>query len=300
MSEKFHSSILKLFEVCKNIQAAKDATNLKLVGGKKVNPIMKYFNNYVKVYNKTEAGEHIADVIAMFTRHRGSLLRGGDDDTWLREKGVVLQYSDGLKATQDIKIMFSAFYTSAIQVKETVEKQLEGLGQEAFEDRVELLYPDILRLNLYRIIHEALKETSGKEKDCETLGAIIRELEKDLGIDEETTPDTKSTAGGGDFSLQGLLQGAVKIAKDQGVISSDASIPTENDLGGMLQRLLGDPRIKETFGGIIGELQTAKTPDQLICKFGETLKKLGPVVETAAKPTEDAPSTAEDKPLIDV
>jgi hypothetical protein len=284
MTDLLDKSMNKLFKVVEDIQQAKDSASLSIKGiARKINPIVKYFNNYKRVYNKTDASEHVSDIQAMFKRNRIAILRG-DDDTWLKDRSVNLQYGDGLKETQDVKIMLSSFYNSALQVKKLIEEQLEGLPQEAYEDKVELLYPDVFKLHLYRIISEAVSD----EKDKATLKAIVKIIEKDLGIESESTPDTTPN-----FSLGNLISEATKLAKSQGVVGDNIKLPNENELTNMIGKLFNSPQLKETFGSILGDLQNVKSPDQLFGKIGESVKKLTPQLQELT--TNLAPKTEETK-----
>lgn len=305
--EAFNKSMSDLFKVCENIQRAKELTNLKLNLEKRVNPITKYFSKYVAVYRKTEPDEHVPDVVAMFKRHRHSILKG-DDDTWLKEKSVTLQYGDGLKETKDIKIMLSSFYTSGLQVKEAVEKQLEGLSQEAYEDRVELIYCDVMRLHLYRLMYEAVE--AGPDK--EALGKIVKNIEKELGLESSETVDTTP-----DFNLGSILGEAAKIAQKQGIVGPGAKMPSQEELTKVIGGLFNSPAIKETFGSLLGGLKDAQSPEQLIGKLSESLKKIGPDLQgitgslapppaeeaaaaTATSTTSAIEAVLTDKPLLEM
>lgn len=296
-TEAFNKSMLALFEVCDNIQKAKEMGNLKLaLGKKKLNPIMTYFRQYVEVYKKkTEPDEHIPDVVAMFKRHRHSILKGESDD-WLKDKNVTLQFCDGLKETSDIRIMISAFYNNAIQVKDSLKEQLSGLPQEALEERVELVYCNVLRLHLYRLMHASVE--AGPDK--EALGKIVKSIEEQLGLASAETVDTTP-----DFNLTNIIGEAAKLAKQQGIVGPGTKMPNETDITSIFGKLFNSPAIKDTLGSLLGGLQEARTPEQLMGKLGESLKKMGPELQglTSAlvPPTPDtaaaAAPTSESAPL---
>lgn len=297
--EAFDKNMSDLFRICERIQQAKELTNLKASLENRVNPIMKYYRNYVKVYRMTEPNEHVADVVALFKRHRYSLLKG-DDDAWLREKNVTLQYGDGLKETKDVKIMLSSFYNSSLQVKEAVERQLEGLSQEAYEDRAELIFCDLLRLHLYRLMHEAVEPGADKE----ALDKIVRNLEKELGLNADETAETTP-----DFNLSSIIGEAAKLAQKQGLVGPGAKMPSETELTGAIGKLFNSPVIKETFGSLLSGLKDAQSPDQLITKLGESLRKIGPDLQSLAggsseagpaPPAGEITPAREEKPLLDI
>lgn len=124
--------------------------------------------------------DHKDDFLAMYGRHRNSILNGKNKYMWLDEGKVILRSGDGIKgANPNLCIKLSHFYAVAAEHRD--EMKSKGPGPAGFDKAYN--YPDALILNLYRYLADVVPTDDKKKID-----SYVVELETELGLRPPAAP----------------------------------------------------------------------------------------------------------------
>jgi hypothetical protein len=154
-------------------------------------PELVCLNKYFNIYNSMMPEEHYCYFEQFYGRHRSQILNILQDDSWLKKKGLAIQFGEGIKTLADkckpIRIMVSDIYILACELQQTAEKALDGIDEKFAQGGKDLIRPSILLLHLLRIFYY-INDTTDKPE----LAEILSKLEEDLGIPVERRTLTKT------------------------------------------------------------------------------------------------------------
>lgn len=189
-----------------------------------VRPEFVCLNRYLSIYNSMTPDEHFRYFETLYGRKRHEILNCLKDDRWLRTGGITIQFGEGIKSTKEIeekrkqvRIMVSDIYLIACELQAQAEKSLDGIDITFAKDvgGKDLIRPSIVLLHLIRIFY-ILNEGTDKVQ----LGAILTQLETDLGVSKKTVydeappkvplPETGPAVTGGLSSLFSLATGMME------------------------------------------------------------------------------------------
>lgn len=199
----------------------------------------------------------------VFEENQDEILRGHDHTEWLTEKGVVIQYGKELiadrsksKKVRDIKIHLSAIYNTSIRLKDDMEEKLKSASAEEYSKHIELIFPDIIRLHLYRIFAKAVVDPEKVKRLVEIEMSIKKEIGKeDPNVEEAKYGDEKARAR------------AEKIKSIPGSALGGAGGMAGEDIRKAMGRFFAMPGISSTITGMMEKAKTATNPTELIGEF---------------------------------
>jgi hypothetical protein len=260
---KFDRAMSSFLGHLKKVMEARESTRLiKIDGGP--NPVTKYLNKYSQVYDKTshtDPLEHLDYFRPLARRYLDKIASGSD--TWLLEGSIIIQYGAGTAAesrAKEVKIMVSAIYQVACKLRDDKELQLEGKADEEYAKAHELNYPDILLLDLYRILCLA-----APDQDKPKIRSQIERLETDLCIPQDGTTAmgnaSASTSNGGFGNLFGMMG---QIAGKMGIPIPQGAFPKENEISGMIENFINNDGAKTALTQMFDEVKDAKNPSDMV------------------------------------
>ena len=233
----FDQCVRELFKVLTNIIERREKTTLNLTN--KPNPIQMCLKKYMRVYDQTDPSEHIGYFQTIYSKYRHVIIRGYRNNSWLQNESVIIQFGDGVPGVRNsIKIMLSAFYTTACKLRDDAERRLDGLPVEARENQPELDYPDQMMLQLYRTFRAAVTDDSDKQ----ALTKCLAELETEL-VDQ---PATEGPAG--------LVTMATELMNRVGMPTPEG-MPTGKDFNDMVTNVLNNPTVNNVVGNMFKDIQ---------------------------------------------
>lgn len=150
-------------------------------------PELYGYNKFKKLFlEELKMGhEHKDDFLAMYMKHRESILSGAKRDSWIVSNDVFLRSGDGIRgADKSIYIKLSYFYAVAMNKKRDI---MQNTTSKQYDPAIN--NPDGMLLHIYRYIREIVPDT-----DRSKLNGYITDLERDLGILKIETP-SDSAAG---------------------------------------------------------------------------------------------------------
>ena len=245
-----------LLDKCKDVLSAREGNitlNVPIV-----NPIVRSLNNYIKTYKeRTEPEEHVEYIQQIFKANRISILKG--DRSWL-EKNISIQYLNIAK----IKVHLSKIYNTSLQLQRDSEKRLEGPHTPEEEEKIELIYPDILYLHLLRLFREVTDV-----KDSASLDKLILSLENELGIKRANSTGTSNSNPLQAMGLETMISQATDILKECGVKPPEGtSFPSANEIVPMFSNLLKDERVKGFMSMVVNGMKSGNTTELINSMVG--------------------------------
>jgi hypothetical protein len=245
----FATEFVALMDLCSNIIKASE--NSKLKTSNEVNPFLKYLNNYRQAFESTDIDIHQEYTHSLYRRFRRAILSGTKAD-WLIEGSAIIQFGEELKKPpQKICIRLSNIYSTSLKLREDVEKKLAGLPLGA-DSCPEIDYPEKMQLHLYRLFREVASKS-----DEPKLTELIKEMEKDLGIVENT--QAAPEAGG----MLGMLNNMQNMMKSMGINLPEDRIPNADDIGNILSKALGNPKAGDMAKQILGDVDLSNPQEAL-------------------------------------
>ena len=277
------------------VMEAREATRLVKIDRSGPNPILKYLGKYAQVYDKTSKSdplEHLPYFVPIARRYLDKIASG--DDTWLLTGSINIQYGAGTKAeskTKQIKIMVSSIYQVACTLRDEKEAQLEGQPDEEWSKAHELNYPDILLLDLYRLLVLASPEC-----DRPKIRSQIERLEQDLGLTQGAT----TTMSQGGLSSGALIGMASQFASRLGINLPQGSLPNEREIGNLIDTFIGNDSTRNVIGQMFNEIQDCKTPGDLVNGLVRTLNDPQLAEALTSTATETMRSAGMSMPVVPV
>lgn len=266
LAGQFDRGMISFIDHLKMVLQAREATRIVKINRAGPNPIAKYLNKYAQVYDKTSKTdplEHLPYFTPIARRYLDKIASG--DDAWLLNNSVIVQYGAGTKAesrTREIKIMISSIYQVACTLRDEKEAQLEGQPDEEWSKAHELNYPDILLLDLYRIL-----VLSAPEIDKPKIRTQIERLEQDLGLSQGGS----TTMNQGSLNAGALIGMASQFAGKLGINLPPGGLPNEREIGSLIDTFIGNDKTKNVIGQMFNEIQECKTPGDLVNGLVKTL-----------------------------
>jgi hypothetical protein len=219
---------------------------------------VKCANRFVETFKELNE-EDVDDLIGpIFTKYKDLLGTDVKVTTWLKDSGMSIDLSNKRR------LIIDTIYEMALETKDHVKGQLKGLPKASYESRQELIYADILRLHLYRIIFFTAKkeERAGIAKQT----CVLEEM---LGISKERSvipsDERSSKASGFEGLLEGEdnpMQGIMKIASTfmnnpkikSALGKGDNSELNSETVGDILGGAFKDGDMQETLKNLMGGL----------------------------------------------
>ena len=197
------------------------------------------YNNYRRAYmDLTQPKEHVPGFQRFFAKHRIDILRGPDDDEWLK-KGKSAFILFGEKESDNpkkrIKILLSSIYIDANRISEDTRKILEKADDEEFDKHKEIVFPEVLLLYLYRILCLCIEGDDRKK-----LEKHVEKLEETIGIRKK---DTVEITPGLNNGLMGMANSLIKNMGVKPPPGSDAS--NGPDLGQLFGKLMSGEKMQD-------------------------------------------------------
>ena len=233
---------------------------------------------YQKLYTSMRPHEHYEFFEYIFNRHRAAILAGGG--TWLISTNIEINFGAGKekleKHGEKYAITLTKAYMAALKLQEQARKATEGLeAMQNVVDDVDLIMPEVILLHTTRIFYHL---TSGDTKI--EIGKLVTDLEEQLSVETKTVapmnstriseeprtttmPDGTSvpTPGG----LAGLFSLATGLMKNMGVnIPTGLKAPSEADLSGVIERVIGSPETQAALQSVVGGLKNSTSLSEAI------------------------------------
>lgn len=242
----FQNNMRRLFELCNKILDAKRID--------KKNLVRTALNRYIRVYEATEASDHIPFVTTLYTKNKSSILKG-DNDLWLRDKNLYLQLGDGVEDKPDpkVRIGITVIYKTAVDMRDDYEKKLGDVMDILSASVPEYSYPDEFLLALYSLFHYV-----ASEEERLTLSKIIIRIKKDMGEEteergekgeKENVNEGKQESNGGFGGMMGMMEGIIK-----GLGVKNIRLPSEQEMTSQITNVVSNPEIQKVFSGAISQL----------------------------------------------
>lgn len=234
--------------------------------------LKKSLEAFKKRFGKLKLPEQHDMYASLFKKKRILILAAMKDD-WLRN--TKNSDKDELRLcagkSHKGKVSLSAIYRTAIRLREEAEIRLKDKPEE-WDTCLELLYPDTIKLHLYRI----WAHTATTEGERDKLRALAERLSQDL--QSGTSPDAPSSSTGGSTSgspsgapglppgfngaaLTGMLQ---QMGLNTQAPMNMGAIPSGQDVTTMIRGFVSDPRTSEIIGTAVDNIRSAKSLDQVL------------------------------------
>ncbi len=263
---EFDNTIRGLFNLSKNVIKTHEKHNLNL--SSRQNPILTRLERYIKFYDRTDAEEHTWYFIQVYSKNRSAILRGPDNDRWLREGSVTIHFGEEVnRPIRNAMLHLSIIYNTSCKVRDDTQDHLDGLPD--VDQNVELIYPDLYLLYLYSIFYEL----SDSEDDKKKLGGYIGDLEKVTGKKNSKRNTSSKPAEG----LDGMLNAATGMMEQFGIkMPEGQKMPSGSDLTNVLNNALQNPQTKSMFGNMVKDLQECNNVGDLVGKLVGNLGSIDP------------------------
>lgn len=245
----FDENLKGLVDTCLNVFKAENNSTLSVLNDIKANNeniVLKYLNNYKKSFDHGDISKHKPFILSLYLRFKDTLIKNKDDFSWLENDSVILIFGEFPhdqnkdKRSKNIRILLSSIYRKAISLKDRVESELDGLPDSAYENRNELIYPDIIVMYLLRLF---LEVSSEQEKPI--IESLLRDVEISLGKSPDSYPDTTPN------SFSGILGCATNMVKRMGInIPDGAKLPSETEITSMMNGIMQNPATGELLSNI--------------------------------------------------
>ena len=223
-----------------------------------------FLRKYLSVYDRTKPEEHYQYFEALFGRKRPDILKSLDDDSWLRNGRVVIQFGELIKNNPELEerrkqlcIMLSQIFNIAIDLQTKAEEMLETVGESLVQtSNKDLIRPNILLLHLFRIFYYL-----NEGRDKQQLGIILTKLEDELGIKKKTVDLFKETpipsaTGSGASAIGGLYTMAAELMGKFGFAPpADMVPPTEEQIGTVMNSVFSNETTQAAIGNMVASLK---------------------------------------------
>lgn len=219
-------------------------------------PELVCLNRYLSIYNGMAPHEHYGYFETLFNRNRKEILNCLKDDRWIRTGRLVIQFGDGVKGMADkckqIRIMLSDIFLIACDLQALAEKALDGIDEQFAHAAggKDLIRPNILLLHLMRIFYHL---NDGPDK--EALGAIVTQLESDLGVTKKTVDETPVNPGVGG-GLSSLFTMATSMMERMGIKPpANMKPPTEAEINNVINSVFNNDNTQNAIQSMFSSLQ---------------------------------------------
>ena len=189
----------------------------------------------------------------LFERYKSKIILEYNGE-WLRKANIILQYGANRNVKNDLKFPLSYIFRAAIEISENSKRILKNVPDDIYVKHIEIIYPEIFLLHLYRIFRIICNIKIGNriyiatDSEIKKLKNICLELSKKVGISEENKVNQSNN------NINGLFNLATNIMRNIGIdVPEDA---TKNiDLDKTLGNVLNDPNTKNIITNLMGKIQ---------------------------------------------
>lgn len=231
-----------------------------------------HMNKYMNVYDNMDPHEHYRYFETLFNRKRNDVLNCLKDDRWIRTGNIIIQYGEGIKMAKDleekrkfVRIPVSDIFLIAYDIQRKAEIALEGIDEKFAQDAggKDLIRPAILLLHLMRIFYYL---TDGSDK--ESLGAIVTQLEIDLGVGKRTVAEDPVKAAkaaaipagaspmGSNTGLSGLFVMATNMMEKMGYKPPEGmKPPSEGEINNVISQVFNNETTQNAIQGMFSSMQ---------------------------------------------
>jgi hypothetical protein len=229
---------------------------------KTVNPIRKQYNQFKRAYSLLNIEEK-TDLIARFYKVHSKLIENQKARNWGNANASLIIDPDDT----GMRLNMSVFWRNANTIMKDTEDELKGLPDSAADTRIELVFPDLLELYLYRVICEVI--------DSPATVKVLTNIEEDLG--EEISNGPPPTAKGGsstapDLSgmppmMQQFMGMATDMFKNIGQnAGGQEGVQGVSSVLDSIGKAMADTDNTSKISDVIGQIQTTP-PNQLMDKM---------------------------------
>lgn len=318
-SKKFFNEVIKLIDAICNVVKSKHGNFIP----SDAETIIDCAQAYKNIFTKMDPHEHYMYFEKLILDFRAEIVKGHIDDMWLRlkrSKPVFVQFGYNLLKNKDLdadkrerlekrRILISDAYKIALELEETTKNRMAKLGDGDINgiNKVDLVYPRIILLHLYRIFYLLLEDS----KDKDDIADFVNKLEVELSVPEKdrlvgSEPWKKpepaaASASGGDSSLFGM---ATSLMQKFGLpVPEGIKTPSNEELTGVIKQVLGNPATSNLLKNVMssipkeGEVATPEGVQNILTNIVQsvsdpnTLSTIRTTVEEAARQHQAADST---------
>lgn len=274
--ETFYSDMKSLFSVVDKILRASNN------GLESRNVVEKYYDGYKECFRPDTQYIHF-DIVSelyesiqydMFSNGQTSSDNNLNDDTWLLENNVTFDLGKVI-GEKYIKLMCSSIYLKARKLRDNanknIDQQCKNLNKKKAEvmrnnledSYPEIYYPEAFLLKLYKVF-SCVNQNKVHE---EHLKERIDYFNEELGLEESSNKKS---------NLSGFMGFATNMVKSMG-IQLPENLPSEENLGKMVNNFMNSPQTKEIFGNVfsgLGDLKDINDPAKAQEVANNMIKKL--------------------------
>lgn len=241
---------------------------------------------FESIYNKLPASEFYVYFEKLFKRRRNLILKSLDNDSWLKNGNIVIQFGEDVKELQgkcdNIKILLSNIYNCALELKESSINTFSDFSEELAGQDKNIIRPSIVLLHLMRIFY-ILTEN---EDDKLALSIIVNTLEEDLNVKNKTvkpnfpnlsnlTNPLSSLAANTDMlsdTLSTVFNVVTNVAKQVGIEGmDDLQAPTGQQLKEGLDSTINNEKVQT---GISNLMIAINNKEDMVTSFTSFLKDM--------------------------
>jgi hypothetical protein len=239
---------------------------------KNENIILTHLNNFVRAFRlsgKDTSNNDFPEIFLnyfreIFLANQEEILKDHHQTDWLANKGITVQFGEELKDDpnkfkkfRNIKIHLSAIYNTSLRLREEMEEKLKSATADEYSKHLELIFPDIILLHLYRIF----KNCSTDQEKIKKLTEIELAIKKEIG--REKDEPSADEARYGDVKSRSLAE---KVKNSGPSLGSSAGIPGD-DIRKAMGRFFNMPVISGTISSMMEKAKVANDPSELIGEF---------------------------------
>jgi hypothetical protein len=259
----FDEEFKELTECAKNIIMKSESKKVMKSG---INPVLKKLNNYKKAYAETDPIDHRDYFNTIYTKNRSRILKGPQNDMWLRGSGggVFIQFGEGVLDSADIdpeiRLMLTLIYRNACTLRdELLDKVIDFDGASYPEYK----YPDFFMLHLYRIFNQCLDKPEDRIKLISHINTLETNL--DLELTSCKNGDQLASNESPTDSIMGMVNGILSGNENM------PGMPSGMNLSKIISSVLGNPQTKNFINTTFNNLKDEKDLSGVFSKLGACL-----------------------------
>lgn len=251
----FDKSVTDLFKLCKNILKAGEKR--KFTPSERKNPFLNRLEKYEKIYLKTQPNEHTLYFEKIYEKNKKNILLGPQRDNWLVEGDIIISYGEECGVKVDAKLHLSSIYRTSVKMRDEIKEEMDGLPDVG--DSVEITYPTVYLLFLYRIFWELVTSETDKKK----LAVHINTLEGETGLNRNVSNND---------GLNDIFEAATNMAEQvSGKKIARDKLPGKNDFSKMLGQIVNDPKTKHVLGTVMEKFKNTENIGDIMTTLVDSL-----------------------------